>query len=250
MAAEHGREERCPDCQAPLGATHQAGCDWARCLATGGQRLMCELDDGGPGHDCGQDVWTGELPDLTGAPASPDLVVAAAAGGWTPSAADLEQLVRGDAAKTRPPGPAPAEAGPEPTQEETAVQDRPPSTADGGRRPPSTEVMEAPRYAPAVVENTARPPASSRAWQAAIGELPSPWAVPPETPAALVRYARDADWCAEESTFWRFLGRFYCALVAIPVSVAAYLLAWAVQRPGRLAALAILGLVVWLAVGR
>ena len=47
----------CPDCAANVGGVHDGGCDVARCLATGWQRLSC------PGnHDCGLDVWTGEWP--------------------------------------------------------------------------------------------------------------------------------------------------------------------------------------------
>jgi len=49
-------EERCPDCHAEIGQAHREGCDVARCLATGLQRL---------GHGacrCPQDVWTGRWP--------------------------------------------------------------------------------------------------------------------------------------------------------------------------------------------
>jgi hypothetical protein len=47
----------CPDCGVAPGRRHHAGCDVARCLETGHQRLSCA-----GGHDCGQDVWTGEWP--------------------------------------------------------------------------------------------------------------------------------------------------------------------------------------------
>ena len=47
----------CPDCRAPVGVTHAAGCDVARCLVTGHQRLSCDEE-----HDCGVDVWTGTWP--------------------------------------------------------------------------------------------------------------------------------------------------------------------------------------------
>jgi hypothetical protein len=47
----------CPDCGAPAGAEHGDGCDVARCLATGHQRLSCTA-----GHGCGRDVWTGRWP--------------------------------------------------------------------------------------------------------------------------------------------------------------------------------------------
>ncbi|MCU1680207.1 MAG: hypothetical protein JWQ81_946 [Amycolatopsis sp.] len=54
-------QERCPDCAVAVGEAHPGdeydGCDVARCLVTGLQRLSCEAD-----HDCGQDVWTGWWP--------------------------------------------------------------------------------------------------------------------------------------------------------------------------------------------
>lgn len=50
----------CTDCGVKPGTPHEEGCDVARCLYHGGQRLTCLLD--GEDHDCGQDVWTGEWP--------------------------------------------------------------------------------------------------------------------------------------------------------------------------------------------
>ena len=47
----------CGDCGVKAGGVHDDGCDVARCMATGQQRLSC---DGG--HDCGRGVWTGEWP--------------------------------------------------------------------------------------------------------------------------------------------------------------------------------------------
>lgn len=57
-------EATCPDCAVAVGEPHEydeydGGCDVARCLVTGLQRLMCDLD-----HDCGRDVWTGWWPGL------------------------------------------------------------------------------------------------------------------------------------------------------------------------------------------
>ncbi|MGW4826282.1 hypothetical protein ACWEOG_01780 [Amycolatopsis japonica] len=50
-------EPSCPDCRAEIGHSHREGCDVARCLATGLQRL---------GHDetcpCPQDTWSGLWP--------------------------------------------------------------------------------------------------------------------------------------------------------------------------------------------
>ena len=63
----------CPDCQTPPGTLHQAFCDVATCLDTGLQRLLHVLPmddlqravagipaDGRDGHECGDDMWTGE----------------------------------------------------------------------------------------------------------------------------------------------------------------------------------------------
>ncbi len=52
------KEPRCPDCHVTPSAAHDGGCDVARCLATGGQRLSCV----GSWHDCGRDVWSGRWP--------------------------------------------------------------------------------------------------------------------------------------------------------------------------------------------
>ena len=56
----------CPDCAAAVGQPHKDGCDVARCLQTGEQRLQCGSDDfpddEHPGLDCGEDTWTGEWP--------------------------------------------------------------------------------------------------------------------------------------------------------------------------------------------
>lgn len=47
----------CGDCAVVPGTEHVPGCDVARCLETGMQRLSCDED-----HGCGRDVWTGEWP--------------------------------------------------------------------------------------------------------------------------------------------------------------------------------------------
>lgn len=81
-------DRSCNDCGAAVGTPHEVGCDVARCMWTGGQRIQCDsglaaecckvmkgagrsdlavdlayhlsLDD--PEHDCGRDIWTGEWP--------------------------------------------------------------------------------------------------------------------------------------------------------------------------------------------
>jgi hypothetical protein len=83
-----------------------------------------------------------------------------------------------------------------------------------------------------------------RVWSVAVGDLPSVWSDAPATPAELVRYARDGEWCAPHSTRLRAVGRGYCWAIAIPASVAAYVAAWVVQRPGRLAAVLLLVVVL------
>ena len=78
----------CNDCGASVGEPHGHGCDVARCMWTGQQRIQCGgslaaaccavlrtagredlaadlayhlgLDD--PNHDCGKDIWTGRWP--------------------------------------------------------------------------------------------------------------------------------------------------------------------------------------------
>lgn len=47
----------CHDCHAKPGEPHDDGCDTARCLQTGGQRLACAKR-----HDHGRDIWTGMWP--------------------------------------------------------------------------------------------------------------------------------------------------------------------------------------------
>jgi hypothetical protein len=49
--------EACPDCGAVIDEPHRDGCDVARCLATGMQRLQCSEDE-----HCGQDIWSGLWP--------------------------------------------------------------------------------------------------------------------------------------------------------------------------------------------
>lgn len=123
--------------------------------------------------------------------------------------------------------------------------------------PAGGELMEAPRItatssetddgAESLLEEegeTSRGRWSRQVWDVAIGELPSVWSAPPTEPAALVRYAAEGSWCSPESRVWRRAGQVYCVVVAIPLSVACYVAAWVVQRPGRLAAAALLALIV------
>ncbi|MGE5829738.1 MAG: hypothetical protein ACM30G_15460 [Micromonosporaceae bacterium] len=63
---EHEVRRSCPDCAVGVGQEHRAGCDVARCLVTGLQRLRCRplLRDN---HDCGAAVWSGVWPYPEGA---------------------------------------------------------------------------------------------------------------------------------------------------------------------------------------
>jgi len=48
----------CHDCGAKPGYAHKEGCDTARCLNTGIQRLQCDCGK------CGADKWTGMWPGI------------------------------------------------------------------------------------------------------------------------------------------------------------------------------------------
>jgi hypothetical protein len=47
----------CGDCAAELGQPHADGCDVARCMRTGEQRIACNGR-----HDCGSQIWEGMWP--------------------------------------------------------------------------------------------------------------------------------------------------------------------------------------------
>mgnify|MGYP000917526415 CR=1 FL=1 len=54
---EHFRDdirETCHDCAVGLGESHVEGCDTARCLSCGGQRMICPCGEEGRG-----DIWLG-----------------------------------------------------------------------------------------------------------------------------------------------------------------------------------------------
>lgn len=50
--------KNCPDCVSKPDQHHEDGCDVARCLNTGGQRLSCDCGV------CGREVWTGLWPGV------------------------------------------------------------------------------------------------------------------------------------------------------------------------------------------
>ncbi len=284
--------ERCWDCQVAVGQAHADECDWAVCLATGGQRLMC----GGQGvdHDggCGADVWSGRpsgeaeaaefgwwiqdrtseglgfVPCAADAPgATPDTqrlirdaVWDRRSGRWRRRAAAEGRRGRRPAGWTPPVPGAPDDAAPRDVHDRDDRDDREDTVGAVGETVPGETAREAPRLEtlPVAVETDSAETdsatdgetgagrrAAGRLWELAIGDLPSVWSVPPTEPAALVRYAAAGQWCSPDSRVLRFLGQAYCVLLAIPVSVALYVAAWLCQRPGRLAAAAVLAAIVW-----
>jgi hypothetical protein len=54
-----GETRTCGGCGVKPGEDHDGGCDVARCLVTGGQRISC-----GARHDCGNQAWAGEWPGV------------------------------------------------------------------------------------------------------------------------------------------------------------------------------------------
>lgn len=90
----------------------------------------------------------------------------------------------------------------------------------------------------------------ARVWDVAVGETPSPWSAPQPPMADLVRYAREAPWCAEDADGWRRAGQVYQWAISIPVSLVCYLVAWLFQRPARLGLAVLLAGLVALAVLR
>lgn len=61
---------------------------------------------------------------------------------------------------------------------------------------------------------------------------PLVWTEAPASLSELAAYAFDGEW-AGSNWFARFLGEWWCRLVAIPSSTVAYYAAWILQRPGR-----------------
>ena len=103
----------------------------------------------------------------------------------------------------------------------------------------------------------ARPPLSERVKRRLSGRTsrsPAPrtrrssiWSESPASIADLVAYTAAGDWVpGEQAPVLEFLGKAYGYLVAVPVSVALYAVAWLLQRPGRFALACLVALVVWL----
>jgi hypothetical protein len=69
-------------------------------------------------------------------------------------------------------------------------------------------------------------------WTAAEFRPPTVWTDSPASVAALLEYAKTADWAAPGGP-WRAAGIWWARLIGIPLTVLAYYAAWIVQRPGR-----------------
>lgn len=80
----------------------------------------------------------------------------------------------------------------------------------------------------------------------AVGDDTSVWSDKPATVVELIRYAKAGAWCADDAHILRLLGRLYCAMVAIPVTVLLDLTEWLIQRPGRVLGAAFLAFALWL----
>ncbi|HMG62790.1 MAG TPA: hypothetical protein VK599_07570 [Streptosporangiaceae bacterium] len=61
MSCPHCPLRSCGDCGARPGEAHEGGCDVARCLITGSQRLSCCMVHE-PGPRCDGDIWSGRWP--------------------------------------------------------------------------------------------------------------------------------------------------------------------------------------------
>lgn len=71
---------------------------------------------------------------------------------------------------------------------------------------------------------------------------------PPPAVAEVVAYTRSGDWVPGEQADWlEFLGKAYGWLVAVPVSLGLYSVAWLIQRPARLLFTCLVAGLVWLA---
>jgi len=53
LQSELESSSNCPDCGVKPGENHYEGCDAARCLKTGNQKLSCYCSD------CGNQIWAG-----------------------------------------------------------------------------------------------------------------------------------------------------------------------------------------------
>lgn len=70
---------------------------------------------------------------------------------------------------------------------------------------------------------------------------------PPPALAEIVAYTKSGAWVPGERAPWlEFLGKTYGWALAVPISVALYVVAWLLQRPARVAITAVVLGIVWL----
>lgn len=70
---------------------------------------------------------------------------------------------------------------------------------------------------------------------------------PPPALAEIVAYTRSGAWVPGEQAPWlEFFGKAYGWLLAVPVSLCLYVVAWLLQRPARLATATAVAGIVWL----
>jgi hypothetical protein len=70
---------------------------------------------------------------------------------------------------------------------------------------------------------------------------------PPPALAEIVAYTRSGAWVPGEQAPWlEFLGKAYGWVLAVPISLCLYVVAWLLQRPARVALASAVGGIVWL----
>jgi len=74
---------------------------------------------------------------------------------------------------------------------------------------------------------------------------PEIWSQPRPSLSQLTSYAWHGPWTGQD-THSRWMGRTYAAVVSIPAHALAYVVLWLVERPARLGAAALLGLLICL----
>jgi hypothetical protein len=76
----------------------------------------------------------------------------------------------------------------------------------------------------------------------------SPYSGRPASIRDVVSYTRAGGWVpGEHEWYWELPGYLYGYLIAIPVTVGLYGVSWVLQRPGRLAVVALVIGLLWLA---
>lgn len=91
---------------------------------------------------------------------------------------------------------------------------------------------------------------ASAQWRARDVRRISPFYSPPAAIAELVAYTRSGAWVpGEQAPVLEAAGRAYGWVIAVPVSVALYAVAWVIQRPARCALAAAMSGFLWISQG-